>query len=527
MRRLSLGNREASNCSDQAVSGATLPRCSTRSSCSQQPNHSPNLDEEILEEEETSEEIWFRGPTRVPPQPTREEDKPVLTPVGDRQWRANDYGGNIRVPNSILTLLLKQWFPGIVTLKGKEEPAWSWKHYRIAPDTPRSNQIRLPSCLHRVEEDFWLYFRWAEGKEQEARKVVHNCVKGLVDRLFYETRILAVLNYQRKILKVNTSREIACRTYLTESEYLKVEPWWFLNSENAWRELIRLRWCNPKWQAVSRAHRIRREKMKGPSHRQGSANLSRYQKNLEKKKKRPVAPLEAYTEGRRENREDGQFSCDPRVAEKLEAYAAAYVQLHGPENDWRTSPIDPVAVHMAGGGKKHGRFMIGDGLIDSSAVFGDNSRDDQRPRRRLRTDHDNTNQVEDLLRQLQEEREAREREREEREREKERERQEKEQEKECEREERAREKEQERKEREEERKERELEKIASQQKSAFFEAALRVIQSKLNIDLSASGTPPLPVMLTHLASSGPVASNGNSGPNHVGVGAASGAIVNF
>lgn len=157
-----------------------------------------------------------------------------------------------------------------------------------------------------------------------------------------------------------------------------------------------------------------------------------------------------------------------------EAYAAAYVQLHGPENDWRTSPIDPVAVHMAGGGKKHGHFMIGDGLIDSSAVFGDNSRDDQRPCRRLRTDHDNTNQVEDLLRQLQEEREAREREHEEREREKERERQEKEQEKEREREERAREKEQERKEREEERKERELEKIASQQKSAFFEAALRV-----------------------------------------------------
>uniref|UniRef100_J3M5E6 Uncharacterized protein n=1 Tax=Oryza brachyantha TaxID=4533 RepID=J3M5E6_ORYBR len=173
------------------------------------------------------------------------------------QWKTS--GTKIRVPNSILTILLKQWFPGIVKFKGKDEPAWTWKHYRVGPDSPEANQIRLPSRLHRVEEDFWLYFRWAEGTEQRARKVVHNCVRGLFQVLFYETRILAVLNYQRKFLKMKTSRSIACRTYLTE-EYLKVEPWWFMRSKNAWRQLIQLQWCNPEWQAISNAHRIRREK---------------------------------------------------------------------------------------------------------------------------------------------------------------------------------------------------------------------------------------------------------------------------
>ncbi|XP_040384152.1 uncharacterized protein LOC102699990 [Oryza brachyantha] len=206
---------------------------------------------------------------------------------------------------------------------------------------------------------------------------------------------------------------------------------------------------------------------------------------------------------------------------QMEAYRAAYVQLHGPDSDWRTSPIDPVAVHMAGGGKKHGRFMIEDGFIDSTTVLGDCSPDDPRPRRRSRTDQDNTNQIEDLLRQLQQEREAREREREERDREKERE-----QEKDREREERAKEKEQERKERELEHKERELEKIAFQRKSTYFEAALRAIQSKLNIDLLPSVLAPLPVMLTLLTLSG-VAWTGNSGPEHVGAGAVSGAIVNI
>nr|AAP54278.2 transposon protein, putative, CACTA, En/Spm sub-class [Oryza sativa Japonica Group] len=417
----------------------------------------------ILADEETDEEMFFRGPTRMPPRPTRDEDKPVLTPKRDRQWQANDFGGNIRVPTGILTVLIKHFFPGIVKFKGRDEPAWSWKHYRIAPDDPESAVLnRLPSRLHRVEEDFWLYFRWAEGTEQAARKVVRNCIKRLFSHLIYETRILAVLNYQRNILKV--------------------EPWWFLKAKNEWRELIRLKWCNPEWQASSHAHRIRREKMTWPSHRQGSANLSRFQKNLlcasmlkhvadhaqqimEKKKRRIVSQMEAYTEGRGEFGEDGRFRCNTHVTGKLEAYNEAYVQLHGAGSDWRNSPIDPMAVHMAGGGKKHGRFMIGDGLIDSSAIFGDSSLDDPH-----------------LERQLQEEREAREREREEREREKERERQEREQEKERECEERAREKEQDRKERELERKERELEKIAFEQKSSFFEVALRAlsVSSALN-----------------------------------------------
>ncbi|XP_066164420.1 uncharacterized protein [Oryza sativa Japonica Group] len=262
--------------------------------------------------------------------------------------------------------------------------------------------------------------------------------------------------------------------------------------------------------------------MTWPSHRQGSANLSRFQKNLEKKKRQVVSQMEAYTEGRGEYGEDGRFRCNTH-----EAYNEAYVQLHGAGSDWRNSPIDPMAVHMAGGGKKHGRFMIGDGLIDSSAIFGDSSLDDPRPRRRLRTNLDNTNQIEDLERQLQEEREAREREREEREREKERERQEREQEKERECEERAREKEQDRKERELERKERELEKIAFEQKSSFFEVALRAIQLKLNIDLpSASGPPPLPVMLTNPALSVSSALNGNSFcADHGGAAIVSGAIL--
>ncbi|EEE53176.1 hypothetical protein OsJ_36026 [Oryza sativa Japonica Group] len=458
MRRLSLGCREDSNPSDQAVSAAILPRCRTRSSGSQQPDNSSNLDE-ILAGEETDEEMFFRGPTRMPPRPTRDEDKPVLTPKGDRQWQANDFGGNIRVPTGILTVIIKHFFPGIVNFKGRDEPAWSWKHYRIAPDDPESAILnRLPSRLHRVEEDFW------------------------------------------------------------------VEPWWFLKAKNAWRELIRLKWCNPEWQASSHAHRIRREKMTWPSHRQGSANLSRFQKNL--KKKRVVSQMEAYTEGRGEYGEDGRFRCNTHATGKLEAYNEAYVQLHGAGSDWRNSPIDPMAVHMAGGGKKHGRFMIGDGHIDSSAIFGDSSLNDPRPRRRLRTNPDNTNQIEDLERQLQEEREAREREREEREREKERERQEWEQEKERECEERAREKEQDRKERELERKERELEKIAFEQKSSFFEVALRAIQLKLNIDLpSASGPPPLPVMLTNPALSVSSALNGNPFcADHGGAAIVSGAI---
>jgi len=43
-------------------------------------------------------------------------------------------------------------------------------------------------------------------------------------------------------------------------------------------------------------------------------------------------------------------------------------QVHGPEYDPSAHDLDGEVVMRAGGGKKHGRFWIGDGTIDTATT---------------------------------------------------------------------------------------------------------------------------------------------------------------
>jgi len=43
-------------------------------------------------------------------------------------------------------------------------------------------------------------------------------------------------------------------------------------------------------------------------------------------------------------------------------------EVHGPDFDPSTEPIDGEVVMRVGGGKKHGRYWIGDSLIDTAST---------------------------------------------------------------------------------------------------------------------------------------------------------------
>jgi hypothetical protein len=45
------------------------------------------------------------------------------------------------------------------------------------------------------------------------------------------------------------------------------------------------------------------------------------------------------------------------------------VTRHGEEYDWRTSDVDVGALYSSGGGKKHGRFSMLNGVIDTSGAL--------------------------------------------------------------------------------------------------------------------------------------------------------------
>jgi hypothetical protein len=70
--------------------------------------------------------------------------------------------------------------------------------------------------------DLQLWFKWPNGKEHAARRVVRNIVKKLIPQMFYEGRIQSVIAYHNHVLSKKIKRAQACQTYLTKEEYMQV-----------------------------------------------------------------------------------------------------------------------------------------------------------------------------------------------------------------------------------------------------------------------------------------------------------------
>ena len=59
---------------------------------------------------------------------------------------------------------------------------------------------------------------------------------------------------------------------------------------------------------------------------------------------------------------------NPSVHTHISEYTSAARSVHGPEYDPSTEDFDAEIVMRVGGGKKHGRCWLGDGVIDSTSI---------------------------------------------------------------------------------------------------------------------------------------------------------------
>ena len=59
---------------------------------------------------------------------------------------------------------------------------------------------------------------------------------------------------------------------------------------------------------------------------------------------------------------------NPSVHTRISDYTSAARSIHGPDYDPSTQEIDAELVMRLGGGKKHGRLWIGDGVVDSAST---------------------------------------------------------------------------------------------------------------------------------------------------------------
>jgi hypothetical protein len=69
------------------------------------------------------------------------------------------------------------------------------------------------------------------------------------------------------------------------------------------------------------------------------------------------------------NPDDGpEAYTNPAIHSRLSEYTAMAKEVHGLDYDPRTEDIDGDVLMRVGGGKRHGRYWIADGAIDSSST---------------------------------------------------------------------------------------------------------------------------------------------------------------
>lgn len=61
-----------------------------------------------------------------------------------------------RKVNGILGLLCRELFPGLVTIGGREEPAYTFDHYVAAPDAEDREGRRFANKAERVKAELWV-----------------------------------------------------------------------------------------------------------------------------------------------------------------------------------------------------------------------------------------------------------------------------------------------------------------------------------------------------------------------------------
>jgi hypothetical protein len=59
---------------------------------------------------------------------------------------------------------------------------------------------------------------------------------------------------------------------------------------------------------------------------------------------------------------------NPSVYTHINEYTLAARSLHGDDYDPSSQDFDPEVVMRIGGGKKHGRYYLGDGVIDATST---------------------------------------------------------------------------------------------------------------------------------------------------------------
>ncbi|GJN03217.1 hypothetical protein PR202_ga20635 [Eleusine coracana subsp. coracana] len=172
----------------------------------------------------------------------------------------------------------------------------------------------------RVLGELLDFYRCETGYKNRAKIVAHHACPKLVRNMFYEAHIQAVIVYHVQHLKVKVTKTQARNMKLTRDEYM---------------------------QSVSHDGRPCTQFVAFAIAYKGKATAPDVQYNTE-------APPTAYS--------------NSSVHTRLTEYTSMGRDIHGPEWDPITHDLDEEVVMRVGGGKKHGRYWIGEGMLDTATT---------------------------------------------------------------------------------------------------------------------------------------------------------------
>ncbi|CAN6294947.1 unnamed protein product, partial [Urochloa humidicola] len=118
--------------------------------------------------------------------------------------------------------------------------------------------------------------RCQEGMLNTAVEVADRACRMLVNDMWHETRICAIVQYWAGKGRRVTKKE-ARRLKMTRQQFLSVPPWFLANNTQCWAMVVD-KWFSEGWVAKHKDGQQRRALMPGVPHHQGSRNIKQFSK---------------------------------------------------------------------------------------------------------------------------------------------------------------------------------------------------------------------------------------------------------
>ncbi|WVZ71164.1 hypothetical protein U9M48_019783 [Paspalum notatum var. saurae] len=286
----------------------------------------------------------FRSSNSVPKRPA---ERMLIKPCGEWQWEDVTWDGVERRSkvNSMLGALCRYYYPGMVEVDGERQATEQWSHWRLKeyarPDEGSSAGGSSEGGSSQLR------YRLENEDDMEVLRSVrrHFCraAEKVIDDAFYNALISAVCQYYKRIKGENMSKE--------------------KGDMEAWRWLAK-KWSTPEWIASSKLRRENRGK-EGPGHRFGADGHYSLARRMEHESGVPPSFMDVFVRGHRgPDPTNPEVLCTEAAREKMMAYGEEMTQRHGPDFDWRQAEVDAEALHASGGGRRHGRYAFGTGVVD-------------------------------------------------------------------------------------------------------------------------------------------------------------------